>query len=174
MHSFTQISSISEHELVDSKKMSIFLTKRTLRVLPFFHLRQIHAGEGRHHASVRENCQRQRRDEKQSVVWRAHGQTSAGSFGNVTMTRDARSSLQRKRKLKSNDIDPACGHQGPCILRSLAHFNIGPAFVADSLHNVYLGVFVSIACFYVTSEPPWSSISFVNFFDRDMPSFANW
>ena len=34
------------------------------------------------------------------------------------------------------------GILGPCILRQLAYFDVGRSFMADSLHNVYIGAFV--------------------------------
>ncbi|CAF4452560.1 unnamed protein product [Rotaria magnacalcarata] len=51
---------------------------------------------------------------------------------------------KRKSKLKPNENDHAYGQQGPCLLRDLSYFNIGQSCVADSLHNVYAGTFVSI------------------------------
>lgn len=35
------------------------------------------------------------------------------------------------------------GATGPCILRSLSHFDVGQSFMFDSLHNLYLGLFIS-------------------------------
>ena len=35
------------------------------------------------------------------------------------------------------------GLKGPCVLHALKHFDVGQSFVVDSLHNIYLGVFVS-------------------------------
>ena len=35
------------------------------------------------------------------------------------------------------------GLMGVCLLRELAHFDVGRSFMADSLHNVYIGAFVS-------------------------------
>lgn len=49
-----------------------------------------------------------------------------------------RDKLEKKHQLLVKGI------QGPCVLRSLAYFDVGSSFVVDSLHNVYLGVFVSI------------------------------
>ncbi|CAF4568145.1 unnamed protein product [Rotaria socialis] len=49
--------------------------------------------------------------------------------------------LKKRPKSKASDIDPACGQQGPCLLRKLYYFNIGPSFTTDSLHNVYSGTF---------------------------------
>lgn len=34
------------------------------------------------------------------------------------------------------------GATGPCILRSLSYFDVGQCFMFDSLHNLYLGLFV--------------------------------
>ena len=33
--------------------------------------------------------------------------------------------------------------KGPCVLRSLSMFDVGQSFLFDSLHNFYLGLFVS-------------------------------
>ena len=35
------------------------------------------------------------------------------------------------------------GAKGPCVLRSLSRFDVGRSFVFGSLHNLYLGLFVS-------------------------------
>ena len=35
------------------------------------------------------------------------------------------------------------GISGHCILRELSHFDVGFSFMADSLHNIYIGAFVS-------------------------------
>ena len=37
------------------------------------------------------------------------------------------------------------GIKGPCVLRSLAQFDVGSSFLVDTLHNVYLGAFVSVS-----------------------------
>jgi hypothetical protein len=34
------------------------------------------------------------------------------------------------------------GLMGVCVLRELAYFDVGRSFLADSLHNVYIGAFV--------------------------------
>ena len=34
------------------------------------------------------------------------------------------------------------GLMGNCIFRELRHFDVGRSFLADSLHNVYIGAFV--------------------------------
>lgn len=46
--------------------------------------------------------------------------------------------LQKHRDLSK-------GLKSPCVLRSLSHFDVGQSFLVDSLHNVYLGVFVSVS-----------------------------
>ena len=48
-----------------------------------------------------------------------------------------------QKKLLTKHQLSAKGFRGPCILRSLSHFDVGSSFLVDSLHNVYLGVFVS-------------------------------
>ena len=39
------------------------------------------------------------------------------------------------------------GAKGPCIFRSLSRFDVGRCFLFDSLHNLYLGLFVSRIAF---------------------------
>jgi hypothetical protein len=34
------------------------------------------------------------------------------------------------------------GIMGVCLFRELAHFDVGRSFMADSLHNIYIGAFV--------------------------------
>ena len=40
------------------------------------------------------------------------------------------------------------GVKGPCILRTLSKFDVGRSFLVDSLHNIYLGLFVSLSIIY--------------------------
>ena len=49
----------------------------------------------------------------------------------------------RKRKLliEQHNIEEK-GILGPCILRELSYFDVGRGFMADTLHNVYIGAFV--------------------------------
>ena len=49
----------------------------------------------------------------------------------------------RKRKLliKQHKMEEK-GILGPCILRQLSYFDVGRGFMADTLHNVYIGAFV--------------------------------
>ena len=39
------------------------------------------------------------------------------------------------------------GVKGFCVLRSLSKFDVGRSFLIDSLHNIYLGVVVSLITF---------------------------
>lgn len=39
------------------------------------------------------------------------------------------------------------GLKGGCVLRSLSKFDVGRSFLVDSLHNIYLGVVVSLMNF---------------------------
>jgi hypothetical protein len=59
----------------------------------------------------------------------------------------------RDRYLKKPPTDKLNekGLMGACLLRELAHFDVGRSFIADSLHNVYLGAFVSHELFSSSS-----------------------
>lgn len=51
----------------------------------------------------------------------------------------------RKRKyLLVQHQNEEKGISGQCILRELSYFDVGSSFMADSLHNVYIGAFVCI------------------------------
>lgn len=39
------------------------------------------------------------------------------------------------------------GVKSPCVLRTLSKFDVGRSFLVDSLHNIYLGLFVSLTIF---------------------------
>ena len=54
----------------------------------------------------------------------------------------------RLRKTEEEIIQMLCVHQGFYCLRDLSNFDIGQSFANDSLHNVYHGVFVSLAVLY--------------------------
>lgn len=45
-------------------------------------------------------------------------------------------SLTKQHKIQEKGI------LGPCIFRELSYFDVGDGFMADSLHNVYIGAFV--------------------------------
>ena len=52
--------------------------------------------------------------------------------------------LKKKRKyLEEQHVTAEKGILGECILQSLRNFDVGTSFMADSLHNVYIGAFVS-------------------------------
>lgn len=48
-----------------------------------------------------------------------------------------REKLEKQHRLAEKGI------RGPCVLRPLTYFDVGKSFLIDSLHNVYLGAFVS-------------------------------
>lgn len=56
----------------------------------------------------------------------------------LTTRRDIRLATQRHKEIEM-------GLKGLCILRELKFFDVGISFVVDSLHNIYLGVFVSFS-----------------------------
>jgi hypothetical protein len=41
------------------------------------------------------------------------------------------------------------GVKGSCILRTLSKFDVGRSFLVDSLHNIYLGLFVSVSIIFL-------------------------
>ena len=49
--------------------------------------------------------------------------------------------LKKQRKTEK-------GVKGSCILRSLSKFDVGRSFLVDSLHNAYLGLFVSMIAIF--------------------------
>ena len=61
---------------------------------------------------------------------------------NATELAQLTSSLGRPALLESHN-NAVKGAKGPCILRSLSNFDIGHSFLFDSLHNLYLGLYVS-------------------------------
>ncbi len=52
-------------------------------------------------------------------------------------------SKKQQKHVKEQHGKAEKGILGPCVLRSLSAFDVGTSFMADSLHNVYRGVFVS-------------------------------
>lgn len=56
-----------------------------------------------------------------------------------------RTHLSKKEQKEQQKVDQqrSCGILGPCILRSCTMFDVGHSFMSDSLHNVYIGAFVS-------------------------------
>ena len=53
------------------------------------------------------------------------------------------------KRQKSTIVDKRSekGIVGECLFRQLAHFDVGRSFMVDSLHNIYIGAFVSINYF---------------------------
>lgn len=48
-----------------------------------------------------------------------------------------------RRAFKEAHKNAVKGAKGPCVLRNLLKFDVGKSFLVDSLHNIYLGLFVS-------------------------------
>lgn len=64
----------------------------------------------------------------------------------LKQSRDSkRLELPKKKQRKQAEIDRQKnrGILGPCILRACREFDVGSSFMSDSLHNVYIGAFVS-------------------------------
>ena len=55
---------------------------------------------------------------------------------------------QRKKLIKQHELEEK-GIIGPCILRELTYFDVGHGFMAYSLHNIYIGLFVCRLCRYL-------------------------
>lgn len=52
---------------------------------------------------------------------------------------------KREQKYQEKcDQKKNCGILGPCVLRRCTMFDVGYSFMSDSLHNVYIGAFVSV------------------------------
>lgn len=56
----------------------------------------------------------------------------------LTANRDIKAA---KEKHKESQM----GLKRACVLRDLKYFDVGQSFVVDSLHNIYLGIFVSFS-----------------------------
>ena len=63
----------------------------------------------------------------------------------LQLHRHLRSFLPNSKQKKSaiNDKKNEKGIVGECLLRQLAYFDVGRSFMVDSLHNIYIGAFVS-------------------------------
>lgn len=48
-----------------------------------------------------------------------------------------------REKLEARHKFSVKGIRGPCVFRPLTYFDVGSSFLTDSLHNIYLGLFVS-------------------------------
>lgn len=57
-----------------------------------------------------------------------------------------------KEKLEKQHRLAEKGIRGPCVLRPLTYFDVGKSFLSDSLHNVYLGAFVSTTFCHIIDE----------------------
>lgn len=51
--------------------------------------------------------------------------------------------LSQRKKIAIRDKKSEKGIVGDCLFRQLAHFDVGRSFMVDSLHNIYIGAFVS-------------------------------
>ena len=62
-----------------------------------------------------------------------------------------RNSLPFHKRQKSAIVDKRNekGIVGECLYRRLAHFDVGQSFMVNSLHNIYIGAFVSINYFCI-------------------------
>lgn len=54
-----------------------------------------------------------------------------------------RSSSESIKSLELKHKKAEKGILGQCSLRKLSYFDVGSSFMADSLHNIYIGAFVS-------------------------------
>ena len=66
-------------------------------------------------------------------------------FDLLQLQKHLRSFLPTKKQKQSAIIDKKKekGIVGECVFRKLAHFDVGRSFMVDSLHNIYIGAFVS-------------------------------
>lgn len=62
--------------------------------------------------------------------------------------------VNQQRKAAITDKHTEKGILGECILRQLGHFDVGRSFMVDSLHNIYLGAFVSRTHAFFTVTVP--------------------
>lgn len=58
---------------------------------------------------------------------------------------ELRAEMSRAEQKRQHVFDQqkCFGILGPCVLRRCSMFDVGHSFMADSLHNVYIGAFVS-------------------------------
>ena len=63
----------------------------------------------------------------------------------VQLHKQVRDLWPNKKRLQNEFIDPQRekGIAGVCLFRELTDFDVGHSFMSDSLHNVYIGAFVS-------------------------------
>lgn len=55
------------------------------------------------------------------------------------------------------DQQKCFGILGPCVLRKCSMFDVGHSFMADSLHNVYIGAFVSYCLGFRIETNLWNT-----------------
>ena len=62
----------------------------------------------------------------------------------IQVRRQLNNQLTRKKQLKDLTIEKPHGQEimGVCLLRELTYFDVGRFFMADSLHNIFIGTFV--------------------------------
>jgi hypothetical protein len=56
--------------------------------------------------------------------------------------RTKRDKPEKEKLLFVQDKVGEKGTLGPCILKALSYFDVGRSFIADTLHNTYIGAFV--------------------------------
>lgn len=63
----------------------------------------------------------------------------------IEIQKDLANIWPRQRLSKKPPIDKRNekGLMGICVLRGLRYFDVGRSFMADSLHNIYIGAFVN-------------------------------
>jgi hypothetical protein len=65
-----------------------------------------------------------------------------GNVRSFAMTSHDFDQIQLRSNMRYDILFEEKGILGPCILRELSYFDVGRGFMADSLHNVYIGSFV--------------------------------
>ena len=68
----------------------------------------------------------------------------------IRLNQEELQSLSSRRDIqnaKKRHRETEMGLKRCCILRELKYFDVGLSFVVDSLHNIYLGAFVSLTNF---------------------------
>ena len=71
----------------------------------------------------------------------------------IHLQKDLKNLWPRQRQSKEPPVDKRNekGLMGICLLRELTYFDVGRSFMADSLHNVYIGAFVNIKILFLLS-----------------------
>jgi hypothetical protein len=63
-------------------------------------------------------------------------------FPDVRKSEDEKGQTRKRKLLFVQDKVGEKGTLGPCILKALSYFDVGRSFIADTLHNAYIGAFV--------------------------------